>query len=114
MKIQSKSIISMPHLVKRQMAGNLTIAEFCRRNKIKPNRFLYWKKKMKEHGKTPTGYSHYPNGSAGAFIPISLPGVHRTELADKIELHFPSGLRACIPASTGTAALRAIIKACGN
>jgi hypothetical protein len=114
MKISSKTNRSMASLIKKQAAGTQTVTEFCRMHRIKLSKFFYWKKKMKERGKSPTGDSQSPNGSAGSFIPISLPAVHSTELADKIELHFPSGLRACIPVSTGTAALRTIINACGR
>jgi hypothetical protein len=105
----------MSNLIKKQAAGSLTVTEFCQRHRIKPSKFFYWKNKMKECGKSPARDSQSPNGSAGGFIPISLPGMHRnTEFGDKIELYFPSGLRACIPASTGEAVLKTIIKACGN
>jgi len=68
---------------------------------------------MKENGKNSTR-DVLPSKPHEAFIPIALPAISDTELSDKIELHFPSGLRAYIPASTGTTALKAIIKTCGN
>lgn len=98
----------MPHLVKKQAAGNKTIVDFCRRHQIKPSKFFYWKRKMKESGQIKAG--DFP----GAFLPISFPAIQATEHPEKIELQFPSGLRVGIPVSAGSTAIKTIIKACGN
>lgn len=113
MKI-SKTNCLMPRLIKKQAAGNQTVAEFCQSHHIKPHKFFYWKRKIKERGKNSTKDVRSTSKPHEAFIPISLPAISDTELSDKIELHFPSGLRAYIPTSTGTTALKAIIKTCGN
>jgi hypothetical protein len=104
----------MSNLIKKQASGTRTVAEFCRRHGIKPGKFFYWKRKMKDLRIRPARHSQPQRSSGGAFIPVTLPTSRGVEHTEKIELHFPSGLRACIPTSTGMAALKTILKACGK
>ena len=113
MEISSKSRQKMPKLVKKQAAGNLTIADFCRRHQIRPNTFFYWKKKLRENGKSDSGDSHNLTRSSG-FVPITLSSTQDNSLPDKIELYFPTGIRASIPVSAGSNAIHTIIRACGK
>ena len=113
MKKSAKSSISILHLVKKQAEGNLTVAEFCRRHQIKPHKFFYWKKKIREREEKPGNYSK-ADFSPAPFIPIAIPAMAGGKFTDKIELHFPSGLQARIPVSARPEAIRSIIKACGN
>ena len=104
----------MSRLIKQQSSGTQTVTEFCRGHRIKPGKFFYWKRKLKELGSSPASNSR-PLSSAGrAFIPVALPASQAVEHTEKIELHFPSGLRACISTSSSMAALKTILKTCGK
>lgn len=100
----------MPDLVRKQQAGNLTIAEFCRRHRIRLSKFFYWKKKMKKSKEITIDKSQTDTCSSSTFLPISLP----VSRGPGVELVFPSGLKAVIPVTIRPDSLKSIIKACSN
>ena len=114
MKTQRQLEQSMRNLISKQADGNQSIIEFCLSHKILPTKFYYWKRKLKSNNRKKAEKFTATNKSPNAFIPISLPAMHNPDNSEMIELQFPTGLRVCIPTSTGPAVVKTIIKAGGR
>lgn len=114
MKTSLKKHRRMSRLIKKQAADTRTVAEFCRQHRIKTGKFFYWKRKIDELETRHEEKCQSQSVSASPFIPIALPSARERGHVEKIELIFPSGVRACIHSSTGLAALETILQTCGN
>ena len=88
----------MFRLISQCSESGLTNKEFCRRNKLCPQTFYYWKKKFqkKKHEPVP-----------GNFIPVELPS--RAEHGSEIELRYPNGVQIKVNASAGAGFIRQLV-----
>ena len=88
----------------RQQRGTLSIAEFCRRERISPPSFYAWRKRL-EHDEQPV------------FVPVEL---SRTvgPLAVGVQIELPGGAVVTLPASASlelvTSAIRASMNSLGT
>lgn len=114
MKTSLKKNRSMASLIKKQATGTQTVTEFCRKHRIKPGKFYYWNRKLNDLEQKHTRDFSSTDCSTGAFVPVAFPAIQAEEITDKIELHFPSGLRVWIPTSAGSATVKTILQTCGN
>jgi hypothetical protein len=63
---EEKKVLNWHKILKNFEETNLAVNEFCRRNKVKPSRFYYWKKRLSYKAKTATD----KNISTHSFITI--------------------------------------------
>ncbi len=87
----------------RQQRGTLSIAEFCRRERISPPSFYSWRKRL-EHDERPV------------FVPVELSEAVEL-LADGVQIELPGGAVVILPAGASlelvTTAIRASMNSLG-
>jgi hypothetical protein len=103
----------MRNLISEQESGSKTVDKFCRRHKISTNKFYYWKKKLKTDRPNESGHANAATEPAAPFFPVTFPAIDKMTATEKIELYFPSGLRASLPVSSSPAAIKTILELCG-
>jgi transposase-like protein len=91
-------------------SGELTVAEFCRREGVSDPSFYQWRKRLQQGGgrpkRTDRGERARPEGEeAGHFVPVHVIGLTAAE----IEL--PNGIKIRVPATSAEALRTAILSA---
>jgi hypothetical protein len=89
-------------------SGNLTVADFCRREGVSNPSFYQWRKRLKQRGQQPSrvgraGRKSPGNGRSSRFLPVNVSGLSMAE----IEL--PNGIRIRVPATNADVLRTAIL-----
>jgi len=85
----------------RQGRSNLSISEFCRRERVSPASFYAWRKRLAESG--------LANSPPPMFVPVELAGVGNPVRGVEIEL--PCGAVVKLPAQASAELVVAAIRA---
>lgn len=84
----------------RQQRGTLSIAEFCRRERISPPSFYSWRKRLEQDERP-------------VFVPVELPGTVGP-LAIGVQIELPGGAVVTLPANASPELVTTAIRASMN
>jgi hypothetical protein len=84
----------------RQQRGTLSIAEFCRRERISPPSFYAWRRRLEQAGRP-------------VFVPVELPGTVGTS-AVGVQIELPGGAVVTLPAGASLELVTTAIRASMN
>jgi transposase-like protein len=89
----------------RQQRGTLSIAEFCRREKISPPSFYAWRRRL-------------ANDARAVFVPVELSLSRAVEASAGVQIELPGGALVSLPAGASaelvTTAIRAAMHAASS
>lgn len=88
--------------VERQKGSGLSVAAYCRRERISEASYYYWKRRLAESKDKPKTESHEGNGR---FVAIDLPQSAR----DQLEVVLRNGRRVVVPDRFSENTLRALL-----
>lgn len=75
--------------LRRYAGSELSVTEFCQRERVSPSSFHRWKKKLDASPKGPTP----PSLAKASFVPV------RVAASNCVEVNFPNGARLALPVS---------------
>jgi transposase-like protein len=83
-------------------ASGDTVAEFCRRQRVSPATFYYWKRRLDD------GAGESQEVQAADFLPVQL---RAGDSSGRIEIELPNGVLVRLPSNVSAGTLREAIQA---
>jgi transposase-like protein len=90
-------------IIRRYVAGGVTVREFCRENRLKETTFYRWRAELRRRDA-----AGQPAGAM--FVPVVVSDAARREAAG-IEIVLPGGVRVCVAAGVDRESLAEVLAA---